>query len=346
MADLEILDVRKTFGDIEVLKGIDVHAPSGSFVSLLGASGCGKSTLLRCIAGLEAVNSGTISVGGEDVTGLAPEKRRLSMMFQSYALLPHMNVLENVRFPLRMRGKQHGTKTAQRELAVHALEQVQMDHLASRMPRQLSGGQQQRVALARAIVGDPRLLLLDEPLSNLDARLREDMQVELVSLQKRLGLTTIFVTHDQDEALSMSDQVILMRGGVVEQAGTPEELYARPATSFAADFLGAANLLSVTSDGVRRARLGSAVVPTPTEFSGDVNLMIRQEDLKVNNAEGLDSTVPAVVTARVFRGSELLLVLDAAGQEIRAVAPVSTAAEPGTEVTLSWNSRQSRVLAK
>lgn len=155
MADLTIADVHKTFGDVKVLKGVDIHAKSGSFVSLLGSSGCGKSTLLRCIAGLETVDSGTISVGGEDVTDLAPENRRLSMMFQSYALLPHMSVLENVRFPLRMRGKAHGTRAEQRDLAVRALEQVQMDHLASRMPRQLSGGQQQRVALARAIVGGP-----------------------------------------------------------------------------------------------------------------------------------------------------------------------------------------------
>ena len=166
-----------------------------------------------------------------------------------------------------------------------------MEHLASRMPRQLSGGQQQRVALARAIVGDPRLLLFDEPLSNLDARLREDMQVELVSLQKRLGLTTVFVTHDQDEALSMSDQVILMRDGVVEQAGTPEELYAKPGTRFAADFLGAANLLKVSPAGEGLALLGSAIVPTPSAVKDDSYLMVRQEDVKVNSTESFDSTV-------------------------------------------------------
>ncbi|WP_430333440.1 ABC transporter ATP-binding protein [Rhodococcus sp. ACT016] len=346
MADLTIAAVHKTFGDVKVLKGVDIHAKSGSFVSLLGSSGCGKSTLLRCIAGLETVDSGTISVGGEDVTGLAPEHRRLSMMFQSYALLPHMSVLENVRFPLRMRGKTHGNRAAQRDLAVRALEQVQMDHLASRMPRQLSGGQQQRVALARAIVGGPRLILLDEPLSNLDARLREDMQVELVSLQRSLGVTTVFVTHDQDEALSMSDQVVLMDGGVVEQSGTPEDLYANPSTRFAADFLGAANLLAVTGVAGSRVSVGDATVPSPEDFGGEALLMIRQEDIRVDAPDGCDAHLTAVVRSRVFRGSELLLVLDAAGQELRVVAPTSTVVYQDSEVTLSWRSAHTRILPK
>ncbi|MDH6677606.1 putative spermidine/putrescine transport system ATP-binding protein [Rhodococcus sp. LBL1] len=346
MADLTIAAVHKTFGDVQVLKGVDIHAKSGSFVSLLGSSGCGKSTLLRCIAGLETVDSGTISVGGEDVTDLAPEHRRLSMMFQSYALLPHMSVLENVRFPLRMRGKDYGNRAAQRDLAVRALEQVQMDHLASRMPRQLSGGQQQRVALARAIVGGPRLILLDEPLSNLDARLREDMQVELVSLQRSLGVTTVFVTHDQDEALSMSDQVVLMHGGVVEQAGTPEDLYGNPGTRFAADFLGAANLLTVTGVSGSRASVGDETVPSPEDFDGEALLMIRQEDIRVDAPEGCDAHLTAVVRSRVFRGSELLLVLDAAGQELRVVAQTSTIVYPDSTVTVSWRSANSRILPK
>lgn len=346
MADLTIADVHKTFGDVNVLAGVDIHAKSGSFVSLLGSSGCGKSTLLRCIAGLETVDSGTISVGGEDVTNLAPEHRKLSMMFQSYALLPHMSVLENVRFPLRMRGRNYGNRAAQRDLAVRALEQVQMDHLASRMPRQLSGGQQQRVALARAIVGGPRLILLDEPLSNLDARLREDMQVELVSLQRQLGVTTIFVTHDQDEALSMSDQVVLMKDGVVEQSGTPEELYANPGTRFAADFLGAANLLDVTGVADRRVSVGDETVPSPEDVEGEALLMIRQEDLRVDAPDGCDARLSAVVRSRVFRGSELLLVLEAAGQELRVVAPTSTIVSPGSRVTVSWRSERSRILPK
>lgn len=346
MADLTIADVHKTFGDVTVLEGVDIHAKSGSFVSLLGSSGCGKSTLLRCIAGLETVDSGTISVGGEDVTNLAPEHRKLSMMFQSYALLPHMSVLENVRFPLRMRGKSYGNRAAQRDLAVRALEQVQMDHLASRMPRQLSGGQQQRVALARAIVGAPRLILLDEPLSNLDARLREDMQVELVSLQRSLGVTTVFVTHDQDEALSMSDQVVLMHSGVVEQAGTPEDLYANPSTRFAADFLGAANLLAVTGAPDSRASVGDATVPSPEDFGGEALLMIRQEDIRIDAPDGCDAHLTATVRSRVFRGSELLLVLDVAGQELRVVAPTSTMVFPESEVTVSWRSAESRILPK
>lgn len=347
MADLNITGIRKTFSDVEVLKGISIHATSGSFVSLLGASGCGKSTLLRCIAGLETTDQGSISIGGEDVTRLAPEHRKLSMMFQSYALLPHMSVLENVRFPLRMRGRAHGNATAQRELAAQALAQVQMEHLASRMPRQLSGGQQQRVALARAIVGSPRLLLLDEPLSNLDARLREDMQVELVSLQKSLGLTTVFVTHDQDEALSMSDQVVLMQNGVVEQSGPPAELYAKPATKFAADFLGAANLLDVQpGTASRTATFGQESVPVLQDFEGGAQLMVRQEDLLINAPIPADAIVAAVVKARVFRGSELLLVLDVAGQELRAVVPSSTSVESGDRVSVSWPSSRTLILTQ
>ncbi|WP_353988481.1 ABC transporter ATP-binding protein [Ruicaihuangia caeni] len=349
MADLIIKNVHKSFGDVEVLKGIDISVPSGSFVSLLGASGCGKSTLLRCIAGLETVSGGGIAVGGEDVTALAPEKRDLSMMFQSYALFPHMSVLENVRFPLRMRGERYGNAKKQRELARQALEQVRMGQYAERMPRQLSGGQQQRVALARAIVGQPRVLLLDEPLSNLDARLREEMQVELIELQRTLGLTTVFVTHDQDEAMSMSDQVVLMRDGVVEQSGAPEELYRSPSSAYAADFLGAANLLDVTvsaASGSPVATLaGGESVPVRSDKTGAATMVLRQERMRIGTPQAEDDArVSAQVVSRVFRGSEVQYLVDFHGQTLRVVAGGDSELQAGERAELSWSSRDALVL--
>ena len=350
MAELIISSVRKSFGETEVLKGIDISVPSGTFVSLLGASGCGKSTLLRCIAGLETTSGGSITVGGQDVTGLAPEKRGLSMMFQSYALFPHMTVLDNVRFPLRMQGKRYGNGAKQKELARQALDQVRMGDFASRLPRELSGGQQQRVALARAIAGEPRVLLLDEPLSNLDARLREEMQVELIELQRVLGLTTVFVTHDQDEAMSLSDQVVLMRDGVVEQAGTPEELYRRPRTPFAADFLGAANLLdvSVEIDNSRATAVlaGGHTVPVRASNSGAATLVLRQEKVRIGDRFSTDdSAVTATVVSRVFRGGEVQYLVDYHGAVLRLVADGESMHSAGDQVELSWSSGDALVLS-
>ena len=225
MADVTLTDIRKSFGPVEVLHGVSLAIAEGEFVSLLGASGCGKTTLLRTVAGLEAPTSGRVMIGGEDVTELPPERRDIAMMFQSYALLPHLSVAENVRFPLRMR--RIGAREDQHERVREALETVHLGQMAERKPNQLSGGQQQRVALARAIVSKPQVLLLDEPLSNLDARLREDMQVELIEIHKRLGLTTLFVTHDQEEALSLSDRIVLINKGRIEQEGAPARIRRR-----------------------------------------------------------------------------------------------------------------------
>ena len=215
MEQLVVKSVVKRFGEHTVLQSFDLTVAKGQFVALLGPSGCGKSTLLRIIAGLETPNGGDVLIAGRNVTELAPEDRNIALMFQSYALLPHMTVLENVRFPLRMRSNL--SRAEQEKRSMEALALVKLDPFSSRYPRQLSGGQQQRVALARSIVAEPDLLLLDEPLSNLDARLREDMQIELKRLHEELGLTTIFVTHDQDEALGLADTVILMNGGRIEQ---------------------------------------------------------------------------------------------------------------------------------
>ncbi|MBJ6987781.1 ABC transporter ATP-binding protein [Devosia sp. MC521] len=320
MAEVRLNTIRKSFNKTAVLHGIDLNIASGEFISLLGSSGCGKTTLLRIVAGLESVTEGTVSIDGRDVTQLPPEKRDISMMFQSYALLPHLSVAENVRFPLRMR--RIGTRDEQAEKVRAALETVQLGHLAERRPSQLSGGQQQRVALARAIVSNPKVLLLDEPLSNLDARLREDMQVELIEIHKRLGLTTIFVTHDQEEALSLSDRVVLLNAGRVEQQGTPDEIYNQPSTSFASNFIGSANLIRAeivdgASGPVAKLADGQVLALGANEASrGPVTLAIRQEDITLaQDGEGVD----AHLRTRVFLGARNRYVLSVAGETLRAL---------------------------
>ncbi len=321
MTTLTITALTKDFKGTSVLKGIDLRMRSGEFVSLLGPSGCGKTTLLRCIAGLESPSGGTIEIAGQDVTRLPPEKRHLGMMFQSYALFPHMSVLENVRFGLRMAGDR--PKAEQKELAMRALERVQMAHLAGRSPAQLSGGQQQRVALARAIAFEPRVLLLDEPLSNLDARLREDMQIELKELHRTLGLTTVFVTHDQEEAMSLSDRIVLMNGGVVEQEGAPAELYGTPRTPFAADFIGAANLLDATRTGSTATLDGSdvRVAVTGEGADGRGSVMLRQEDLRLSAVTGDAAPVPVQILTHVYRGADVVYVVEFGERRLRIVAP-------------------------
>lgn len=339
MSTLSIDHVTKSFKATQVLKGLDLEVASGEFVSLLGPSGCGKTTLLRCIAGLESVTSGRILIGDEDVTGLPPEKRRLGMMFQSYALFPHMNVRENVRFGLRM--EQQKPKSEQLEIAQHALERVQMGHLADRMPAQLSGGQQQRVALARAIATTPRLLLLDEPLSNLDARLREDMQIELKELHHSLGVTTVFVTHDQEEALSLSDRIVLMNGGVVEQVGAPDEIYSSPRTAFAADFIGAANLIPallrdgrvVTGEGAFEIAVAGAP-DSGGETRGSV--MVRQEDVLISSELGEATPYPVDIVTRVFRGSDVVYVVSFAGQQVKITAPRRSSGPDSGPAAIGW----------
>src|ERR1700709_1173630 len=231
----------KPFGDVNAVDGIDLDMPPGEFFTMVGPSGCGKTTTLRMIAGFERHTSGRILLDGEDVANTPPHKRNVNTVFQSYALFPHLNVADNVAFGLKY---QRVTKEERRARVSEALGMVQLDSHGDRKPGHLSGGQQQRVALARALVLRPRVLLLDEPLGALDARLRKDLQVELKTLQVELGVTFVFVTHDQEEALTMSDRVAVMNGGRVEQAGAPQEIYEEPATVFVADFLGVSNLLS------------------------------------------------------------------------------------------------------
>ena len=347
MANVRLHAIRKSFGTNTVIHDVSLDIASGEFVSLLGASGCGKTTLLRIVAGLESVNSGSVEIDGRVVTDLPPEQRDIAMMFQSYALLPHLSVAENVRFPLRMR--RIGARQEQQDKVKAALDTVQLGNLAERRPEQLSGGQQQRVALARAIVSRPKVLLLDEPLSNLDARLREDMQVELMDIHKRLGLTTIFVTHDQEEALSLSNRIILFNGGRIEQQGTPAEIYAQPGSAFASSFLGAANLVPATiahapaavavlADGQRLALASGSTAIGPT------TLALRQEDLTLGVAGG--AGLQARVRARVYLGSRNRYVLQLAGMEIKVLAANDQVFADGDTVTLSIDPGRVRCLSR
>ncbi len=251
MGALSIRNVRKTYGHAEVLKGIDIEIEAGEFLILVGPSGCGKSTLLSLIAGLDAPTSGAIHIGGRDVTGVPSRDRDIAMVFQSYALYPNMNVARNIAFGLEMRG----VPRAEREAAVQRVAaMLQIGHLLDRKPGQLSGGQRQRVAMGRALARNPALFLFDEPLSNLDAKLRVEMRAEIKLLHQRTRTTTVYVTHDQIEAMTLGDRIAVMKDGAIEQFGTPDDIYSRPATRFVAEFIGspAMNLITArrTADGL------------------------------------------------------------------------------------------------
>lgn len=237
---LQLQQIRKSFDNTEVLKGIDLEAAQGEFITLLGASGCGKTTTLRIIAGLELPDSGQVILEGRDITDWEPNRRDVNTVFQNYALFPHMNVADNVGYGLKIRK----VPKAEIERKVEqALRLVQLEEYGKRMPDQLSGGQKQRIAIARAVINEPKVLLLDEPLGALDLKLRRQMQLELKRLQKQLGITFIYITHDKEEAINMSDRIGVMHEGVLEQLGTPNEVYYQPRTSYVADFVGNANIL-------------------------------------------------------------------------------------------------------
>jgi multiple sugar transport system ATP-binding protein len=307
---LEISGIGKAFGADDVLKNIDVSVHPGEFLSLVGMSGCGKSTLLRIIAGLERPDRGRITIGGADVTDMDPSDRNLAMVFQSYALYPHMSVRQNIATPLRMRrlslgarmplvGRMMSSSDVLKDIdasVARAAETLQIGHLLDRKPAQLSGGQRQRVALARALVRSPAAFLMDEPLSNLDAKLRAHMRDELAALHRRLGATFIYVTHDQVEAMTMSDRIALMSEGRIEQLGTPDELYGQPATLTVARFIGtpSINLLpgTIGGDGVVRLFGQDLPIAATARHTGSATLGLRAEDLTIA-AEGL--------ALRVFR---------------------------------------------
>jgi putative spermidine/putrescine transport system ATP-binding protein len=290
--------LRKEYQDALAVADVTLHVPKGAFVSLLGPSGCGKTTTLRMTAGLIRPTAGRIYIGGQDVTDLAPRQRGLAMVFQQFALFPHMTVAENVGFGLRMRKR---PRKQRQEAIEDALTLVQMSDLSHRYPKHLSGGQQQRVSLARAIVVEPNVLLLDEPLSNLDAKLRQSMRDELVVLQRRLGMTSLYVTHDQEEAMVMSDLIAVMNEGRIVQVGTPRELYERPLSSFVADFIGRINLLrgtlveegsyewlvDVVGAGLLRVSPRGQAPPV----GSSLELSVRPERIQISPATGRDLDV-------------------------------------------------------
>ncbi|MEV8516940.1 ABC transporter ATP-binding protein [Dactylosporangium sp. NPDC051484] len=336
---IEIRGLRKQFkgGDdlVAAIDGIDLTVAEGEFLCLLGPSGCGKTTTLRSIAGLERPDSGFIRIGDQVVMDSASgryvptEKRGLGMVFQSYAIWPHMKVSDNVAYPLT-RGALKGKLTKQqvRERIGAILETVDCGHLADRYPSELSGGQQQRVALARALVYEPDVLLFDEPLSNLDAKLRERMRFELRSLQQRVGFTAIYVTHDQQEALNMGDRIAVMKNGSIRQLDTPEMIYQRPVDGYVADFIGTANVLDVQEplDGSEafRTSLGpvfSSVEP-PADLSAGLQIAIRPEALKLDVPEGATQNVfKGIVRAHAYNGASRSYAIELGGRRIQVVDP-------------------------
>jgi spermidine/putrescine transport system ATP-binding protein len=298
----------KSFGEVNAVDGIDLDMPPGEFFTMVGPSGCGKTTTLRMIAGFERPTSGRILLDGEDVAQTPPHRRSVNTVFQSYALFPHLNVADNVAFGLKYKKV---TKAERAKMVDEALALVQLTGYEKRKPGQLSGGQQQRIALARALVLRPRVLLLDEPLGALDARLRKDLQVELKTLQESLGITFVFVTHDQEEALTMSDRVAVMNGGRVEQSGPPQEIYEEPATLFVADFLGVSNLVGAEAAGQdgRACVLKVGDVTMRAEQGdlaarGAVKAMIRPERVRVEpHGTTGENRLPGLVEHLVFLGS-------------------------------------------
>jgi sn-glycerol 3-phosphate transport system ATP-binding protein len=348
MAAIVLEQLTKRYAEAAAIREVDVTVPEGSFTVLLGPSGCGKSTTLRMIAGLDTPTSGRILIGGRDVTHLPPAQRRIAMVFQSYALFPHLSVRENILFGLKVR-KEPRSQYAPRLARVAEL--LGLEALLDRKPSQLSGGQQQRVALGRAVISEAPVCLMDEPLSNLDAQLRHDMRREIRALQAKLGITMVYVTHDQTEAMSMADQVVLLRGGAVEQCDTPDGLYARPATEFAARFIGTPPMNLMTLDTVGGARLlaGTGEPAIPGAPAQAARIGVRPEHIRLVEAggdadtrtSGIDAPAgpghAAVVQSVEYFGADSIVtcaVGASAGVAVRLSGHASVA--PGSRIRLRW----------
>lgn len=344
---ITIKNVHLSFGSTEVLKGINLEIQPGEFFAFLGPSGSGKSTLLRAIAGFGPIPTGEIFIGERNIVGLDPWLRNVGMVFQSYALWPHMTVRDNIGFGLRER--KLATSNIQQKTN-EVLELVNLSHLADRMPNQLSGGQQQRIALARTLVVEPDVLLLDEPLSNLDASLRVQMRRELLLLQRKLGLTTIFVTHDQEEANTTCDRMAVLENGIIQQIGSPQELYDNPTNLFVAKFLGTANILtgSIETNG-RNTRFVTTTGETlnlPTAAQSGTQLVLRPQNIEIQKTSG-KGTLKARVIHREFLGSQIRYLVNAAGTELvvdHSHTPDGVWFENGTNIHLRPNTSGATVL--
>ncbi len=332
---LKFESLKKEFGNFVAVSDMSLGVERGEFISLLGPSGCGKTTTLQMVAGLLTPTSGRIMLDGKDITNTAPNKRGLGIVFQSYALFPHMTATENVAFGLEMRGVGKADRLAR---ANAALEQVRLAQFAERYPKDMSGGQRQRVALARALVIEPPVLLLDEPLSNLDAKLREEMRIELRLLQQDIGVTTILVTHDQEEALSMSDRIVVMQRGEVSQIAAPLDLYERPTNTFVSDFVGKTNLLSGHVSAPNKVSVNGTAIDVDTASAGvgsQVTLSVRPEKLRLSD----DATSQEVrIDAAIFLGSSWLYRVTGEMGELFITQPNTGSAgySNGDIAHLSW----------
>ncbi|KAF0229372.1 MAG: hypothetical protein FD175_1980 [Beijerinckiaceae bacterium] len=346
-AEVRLTGVGKRYGKVTAVKPLDLVIAPGSIVTLLGPSGCGKTTLLRMIAGLERVSDGRIMIGGRDVTDLSAGERNVSMVFQSYALFPHMSVRENVAFGLISEGM---AKASAHAKADEALVTVGLKGLGDRLPSEMSGGQQQRVAVARALVLKPDVLLFDEPLSNLDARLRRSMREEIRDLQQRLGVTVVYVTHDQSEALAVSDVIVVMKAAEIAQAGTPRTLYEEPANVFVATFMGEANnvkgTIEAVKDGRASVRLDTALLSLPARdlTPGPVDVVIRPEAIRLHPA-GTPNGLPATVATATYMGAHAEYNLETLVGRLFAIAPEADALrKPGDAVVLILAERGTMVV--
>jgi spermidine/putrescine transport system ATP-binding protein len=356
MAYLEISNLSKSFNGNRVLDKIDISIEKGTFLSLLGPSGCGKTTTMKMVAGFERQDEGTISIGGQTIDALPPYRRNIGMVFQSYALFPHMNVAQNVAYGLE---QQKMARTDIRREVAKALEMVQLTGFEQRKPSQLSGGQQQRVALARALVIKPSLLLLDESLSALDKNLRTAMQIELRMIQKEIGITTIFVTHDQEEAMTLSDRIAVMKGGKIVQIGSPNAIYEKPANTFVAGFIGHSNFLRGTIREMNGDRmllsLDQGVNMTIPALASDsaiqlgksVIASIRPERIRLTKADSHDTGVKGTIKFITYVGSLSTYLVDVMGQEMKVQLQNDTGASEyfqGDEVCLNWSADNQMLL--
>jgi len=342
MTEVTLSGVRKAYGRVEVIPSLDLHIEDGEFVVLVGPSGCGKSTLLRMIAGLESIEHGDLTIAGRRVNDLSPKERNIAMVFQNYALYPHMNVRQNMSFSLQLAKAEKSVVDDQVRKASAILG---LEPLLNRLPRQLSGGQRQRVAMGRAIVRDPAVFLFDEPLSNLDAKLRVQMRAEIRSLHDRLKATTIYVTHDQIEAMTMADKIVVLRDGRVEQAGRPMDLYARPANLFVATFLGSPemNLLPATATDMgydlgQDGRVTTTAGP-PMGAARDVTLGIRPHHIALRPANGAEVTGTIALVERTGAETVLTCTLPS-GRSICVVSPGLVDGKAGDVVGLAFNAAE------